>query len=122
MKDAPITERRTLQFLKQGDSETLEEFSQRIQFNVMDRFPGAKEETIEQLSVEHFLKGCIDKRAASLAMDKNPKYLHRAVKAVKDAVNTRKAIYGKSTTQSLTGFQTNARPVPMVTAFLGWAP
>ena len=101
VKDAPITVRRTLQFLKQGDSETLEEFSQRIQFNVMDGFPGAKEETIEQLSVEHFLKGCIDKRAASVAMDKNPKYLHRAVKAVKDAVNNRKAIYGKSTTQSL---------------------
>ena len=70
VKDAPDTVRRELPLLKQEETETLEEFSQRVHFKVMDGFPGAKERTIEQLAVEHFLKGCTDRKAASIAMDK----------------------------------------------------
>ena len=51
VKDAPITVRRQLQFLKQEDNETLEEFSQRFHFLVMDGYPGALESTIEQIAV-----------------------------------------------------------------------
>ena len=64
----------------------------------MDGYPGALESTIEQIAVEHFLKGCIDRRAASVAMDKNP--IHKAVKYTKDAINNRKVLYVKSTTTS----------------------
>ena len=95
VKDAPITVRRSLPNVKQGELETLEEFGQRVNFLVMDGYPGAREKTIEQISVEHFLRGLLDKRAAAVAMDKNPKRLHKAIKYVKDAVNNRKAIYGK---------------------------
>ena len=91
VKDAPITVRRQLQFLKQEDNETLEEFSQRVHFLVMDGYPGALESTIEQIAVEHFLKGCIDHRAASVAMNKNPTHIHKAVKYTKDAINTTNA-------------------------------
>ena len=95
VKDAPGTVRRELPLLKQEETETLEEFSQRVHFKVMDGFPGAKERTIEQLAVEHFLKGCKDRKAASIAMDKNPTKIHRAVKYTKDAINNRNVIYGK---------------------------
>ena len=95
VKDAPGTVRREIALLKQEESETLEEFSQRVHFKVMDEFPGAKERTIEQLAVEHFLKGCTDRKAASIAMDKNPSKIHRAVKYTKDAINNRNVIYGK---------------------------
>ena len=95
VKDAPGTVRRELALLKQEETETLEEFSQRVHFRVMDGFPGAKERTIEQLAVEHFLKGCKDRKAASIAMDKNPTKIHRAVKYTKGAINNRNVIYGK---------------------------
>ena len=87
VKDAPGTVCRELVLLKQEESETLEEFSQRVHFKVMDGFPGAKERTIEQLAVEHFLKGCTDRKVASK--------IHRAVKYTKDAINNRNVIYGK---------------------------
>ena len=64
----------------------------------MDGYPGPHEKTIEHLSVKHFLTGCLDKRAAEVAMDKNPQEIHEAVQCVKDATNNRKAIYGKSST------------------------
>ena len=67
---------------------------------VMEGYPGALESTIEQIAVEHFLKGCIDHRAASVAMNKNPTHIHKAVKYTKDAINNRKVLYGKSITTS----------------------
>ena len=97
-KGAPITVRRGLQFISQEENESLEEYSQRVHFLVMDGYTGAREKTIEHLSVEYFLRGCLDKRAAEVAMDKNPQEIHKAVQCVKDAINNRKAIYGKSST------------------------
>ena len=41
--DEPITVRRNLQFVKQKEGESLEEFGQRVLFLVMDGLPGAKE-------------------------------------------------------------------------------
>ena len=71
VKDATCTVCRKLPLLKQEESETLEKFSQRFHFKVMDGFPGTKERTTEQLVVmKHFHKGCKDKKAASIAMDK----------------------------------------------------
>ena len=100
VKDAPITVRRSLPNLQQEELETLEEFGQRVNFLVMDGYPGAREKTIEQISVEYFLRGLLDKRAAAVAMDKNPKRLHKAIKYVKDAVNNGEAIYGKLQSQA----------------------
>ena len=64
----------------------------------MGEYPGAHKKTIEHLSVEYFLRGCLDKRAAEAAMDKNPQKIHKSVQCVKDAINNRKAIYGRSST------------------------
>ena len=66
VKDAQGTVHRELALLKQEESETLEKFNRRVHFKVTDGFTGAKERTIdEQFAVEHFLKGCRDRKAAS---------------------------------------------------------
>ena len=96
IKNSPITVRRQLQFIKQDESDSLEAYSQKVMVMVMDGFPGAREKIQEQIAVEHFLRGCIDRRAASVAMDKNPRRIHQAVQYVKDAINNRRVIYGKN--------------------------
>ena len=96
IKDAPITVRRQLQFIKQDESDSLEAYSQKVMVMVMDGFPGACEKIQEQIAVQHFLRGCIDRRASSVAMDKNPRQIQQAVQYVKDAINIRHVIYGKN--------------------------
>ena len=61
----------------------------------MDAHPGAKEETIQQISVEVFLRGLPDKEAAHSSSDKCPKTIQKALKYVKNAINTQKAIFNK---------------------------
>ena len=81
--------------VKLDSNETLEEFAQRVQFMAMDAHPGAKEETIQQISVEVFLRGLPDKEAARSSSDKCPKTIQKALKYVKNAINTQKAIFNK---------------------------
>ena len=52
IKDAPITGRRQLQFIKQDESDFLEAYSQKVMVMVMDGFPGAREKIQEQIAVE----------------------------------------------------------------------
>ena len=70
IKYTPITVRRQIQFIKQDESDSLEAYSQKVMVMVMDGFPGAREKIQEQIAVEHFLRGCIDHRAASVPMEK----------------------------------------------------
>ena len=58
---------------KLDSNETLEEFVQGVQFMAKGAHPGAKEETIQQISVEVFLRGLPDKEAACSSSDKCPK-------------------------------------------------
>ncbi len=48
--------------------------------------------------MEVFLRGLSDKEAARSASDKCPKTINKALKYVKNAVNTQRAIFGKSST------------------------
>ena len=81
--------------VKLDSGETLEEFAQRVQFMAMDAHPGAKEETIQQISVEVFLKGLLNKEAAHSSSDKYPKTIQKVLKYVKNTINTQKAIFNK---------------------------
>jgi hypothetical protein len=96
VKDAPATTRHSLHFVRQKDGESVEEFSRRVHFMVMDGFPGAREDTIHQLAIEQFLKGLTDRRAASVALDKNPRRMYKALQYVVDAITNHKVIYGKT--------------------------
>ena len=81
--------------VKLDSDETLKEFAQRVQFMAMDAHPGAKEETIQQISIEVFLRGLPHKEAAHSSSDKCPKTIQKAMKYVKNAINTQKALFNK---------------------------
>ena len=70
IKDAPITVRRQPQFIKQDEYDSLEAYSKKVMVRVMDRFPEAREKIQEQIAVKHFLRRCIERKAASVAMEK----------------------------------------------------
>ena len=57
IKADPSVIRKEMFLVKLDSNETLEEFAQRVQFMAMDAHPGAKEETIQQISVEVSLEG-----------------------------------------------------------------
>jgi len=80
-KDLPYTIRRQLQDAKQNLDETVEEFAERVQEMATDGYGiNTPENVVETISVDAFLKGCTDKKAALLAMEKNPVTLDQALK------------------------------------------
>jgi hypothetical protein len=93
-KDTPAVSRKQLFTLRQTDDESLEDWSQRVHFLTIDAFPGAEPNTIHQLSVETFLRGCKEKIAAEVAMGKDPVTIYKALKYVKQAINNHMALYG----------------------------
>ena len=100
-KDPPLSFRRELQSVKQSDEERLEEFGQRIIFLVMEGHPQAKKETIEDIAVETFSKGCKDRAAVEISMLKDPETIVDLVKMVRKAISNRKITSGKVTGQRL---------------------
>lgn len=95
-KEDPAAARRQLVYMRQNENESLEEFGQRIYFMAMDGYDDEKSTTIEKIAVEHFLRGIKDKHAAERAFDKAPTTIAKAMKYVKKAVSTHKAIYGSA--------------------------
>ena len=66
----------------------------------LDAHWGAKEETIQQISVVVFLCGLPNKDAARSSSDKCPRTIQKPLKYVKNATNTEKAIFGKPSLMS----------------------
>jgi len=99
-KDAPVSARRKLQFLRQMDSETLEEFSQRVHFLAIDGYGKSGKHTVEQIATETFLRGCREKEAAKAAMEKGPNSIHKALKYVKESLANQRAIFGTKSNTS----------------------
>ena len=95
-KDPPSSFRRELQSVKQSNGETLEEFGQGIIFLVMEGHPQARKETIEEIAVETFFKGCKNRAAVEINMLKDPERIADAVKMVRKAISNRKITSGKS--------------------------
>ncbi len=79
-----------------SSDENLEDFAQWVLFLAQDAHPGAKEDTVQQIVVEVFLRGITDKEAARSASDKCPVTIQKALKYVKNSINTQRAIFGKS--------------------------
>ena len=86
--------------MRQRENEKMEEYSERVEKLALQGFTGGSMKTVEQIAVEHFLRGLIDKKAAENAMARNPKTLKKAEKYVRDAISIRNAIYGSSSRQS----------------------
>ena len=96
IKTDPSVIRKEMFLVKMGSEETLEEFAQKVQFMTLDAHQGTKEETIQQISIVVFLRGIPDKDAACSSSDKCLKTIQKALKYVKNAINTQKAIFSKS--------------------------
>ncbi len=63
-KDTPSAARRELMRIKQTVYESMANWSQRVHFIAMNGHPGASAETVHQIAVDVFLRGCKEKRAA----------------------------------------------------------
>ena len=51
IKTGPSVIHKEMFLVRMGSEETLEEFAPKVQFMAMDAHPGAKEETIQQISI-----------------------------------------------------------------------
>ena len=60
-----------------------------------DSFVEASEDMVEMMATEAFLRGCNDKPAALMAMDKNPSRIDQALPFVKSAIHNRKFLLGQ---------------------------
>lgn len=93
-KDEPVSARRQLQYVRQQDSETLEEFAERVHFIAMDGYDKCDNSVIDQIGTEAFLRGCKDKEAARHVIERNPESINKALKIMKTSIANQKAIYG----------------------------
>ena len=93
-KDLPHIVRRQLQDLRQLQEESLEEFAERAQEMATDGYPETPDPFIQIVATDAFLKGCLDKKAALTAMDKDPDTLDKALQYVKSAVTNQRVILG----------------------------
>ena len=94
VKDAPVAARRQLQYIRQKEDETVEQFSQRVHFLTLDAYEDAGDKYIHQMAIEAFLRGCREKEAARAAMEKEPTTIHKALKFVKNSIANQRAIFG----------------------------
>lgn len=90
----PILARHQLPFTKQLENENVEEFAQRVYFLALDGNESCVENMIEEIAIETFLRGCLDKNAAMKAMDREPSILRKEVKYVETAIANHRALYG----------------------------
>lgn len=88
---APIV-RANLHSCVQMADESLDDFAERIQKLAVDGYPGMQDKWIQCLAVDVLLKGCIDKRAAFLTMDKEPGTMSEALQMMKRFANYEKAL------------------------------
>lgn len=93
-KDLPHTIRRQLQEAKKLFDESLEDFSERVQEMATDGCLNTPEHVVDTISVDAFLKGCSDKKAALFAMEKNPTTIDQALQCVKNSIHKQKILLG----------------------------
>lgn len=98
--DPPTTVRRQLAVLRQGEEESLEEFAERTQSLSVEGYPGAPSKVTDAVAVDAFLRGCREKQAALITMEKEPKSVHKALKNLKSTIHNQRALLSKSVTFS----------------------
>jgi hypothetical protein len=109
-KDLPFTVRRQLGYIKQEENETLEEFGDRVLGMTMEGFPTTEDDTVQMMAVDSFFKGCKDKAAAAIALEKEPSTMHEAVQAVKKSVHNQKLVNKSALSTRQVSFQAEKKP------------
>lgn len=80
--------------LKQGVDESLEQYSRRTRKMVHEGYRGSSSEIIDSLAKDAFLKGCKDRSAVMIALNKNPSSLGEAFEFVKSAIHNQTIAFG----------------------------
>ena len=94
IRDPPSTVRKGLHGIKQLETESIEEFADRVYENVTDGYPDAGDEMVQSIAVDHFLTGCKDRQAAMIANMLPPRTISQAMKKVKEQVHNLKSFQG----------------------------
>ncbi|CAC5424247.1 unnamed protein product [Mytilus coruscus] len=63
-KPEPVTARRQLQYVKQQENESLEDFSHQVYVIAMDGYDKCDSQALKDISIEAFLRGCKGKRGS----------------------------------------------------------
>ena len=79
--------RAKLQASSQLISESLDEFADRIQRMATEGYSGMEGRWVQLMAVDVLLKGCVDKRSALQAMEKEPATIQEAVQLLKRTSN-----------------------------------
>ncbi|CAC5389355.1 unnamed protein product [Mytilus coruscus] len=77
-KEEASAARRQLQYIRQLDGETIEEYAERVHFLTMDGYYRSKNDIIDQIGTEAFLRGCQEKEAARIVIEKKSKDYKRS--------------------------------------------
>ncbi|XP_061177795.1 trichohyalin-like [Saccostrea echinata] len=102
-KDQPYIIRRQLQEIKQNPEETIEEFAERIEELAAEGYPETPEFFKNTITVDAFLRGCTEKRAALVTLAKDPQTLDQAINYMKISITNQKLIMGpKKETKNVT--------------------
>jgi hypothetical protein len=87
--------RRELQIIRQIEDEPLEDFGDRVYAVTLKAYPGFTERQSQSLATDAFLRGCRDKQAVILVMEKNPANILSAVRFMRASVQNLK-VTGRS--------------------------
>ncbi len=110
----PRTARKELSAVKQTEGESLEEFSQKVGTLALDGYTTMDPQSLNELSVEAFLRGVSDKFSARHVIEKDSKTISEALQSMKEFQASNKAIFGTSSPKSyqqrcITSFPHRAR-------------
>lgn len=87
--------RHQLQEIKQKTHETLEEFAEKTEEIFTAAYPYSCPEFFRStITIDAFLRGCIERKAAIVTLDKDPKTLDEAVQHMNTAIINQKLIMG----------------------------
>ena len=79
-KEEDSAARRQLQYIRQTEIETKEEFAERVHFLTMDGYYRSDYNIIDQIGTEAFLRGCQEKEAASIVIEIIPRTINDTLK------------------------------------------
>ncbi|CAC5420968.1 unnamed protein product [Mytilus coruscus] len=89
-KEEASAARRQLQYIRQLDGETIEEYAERVHFLTIDGYYRSNNDIIDQIGTEAFLRGCKEKEATRIVIEKNPRTINEALKWIKSSLANRK--------------------------------
>jgi hypothetical protein len=98
-QDPPSAIRRRLAMVKQEETETIEDFADRVLELAMEGFSGMKDTTVQSLALDYFFRGCRERGAAVVALEKECKTVYEAAQAVRRTVHNQRML-GKSAVNS----------------------